>query len=162
MHAALWDIWAFAELGQQDRAASLYQMVNPIYHANTLEKARCYQVEPYVVAADVYSVPPYLGRGGWIWYTGSASWMYRVGLEAILGLRREGNRLHLKPCIPPDWPEYSIDYRFGDTIYHIHVQNPGGAYRTVSQVAMDGQALSKIFIPLHDDGKEHDICVTLR
>jgi len=161
-HAASWVIWAFAELGQQDRAAALYHMLNPIYHADTPEKIRRYKVEPYIIAADVYSVPPYLGRGGWTWYTGSAGWMYRVGLEAILGLHRQGDKLLFKPCVPPDWPGYTIDYRFGNSIYHIHVENPNGAYRTVSQASMDGRPLSEAVIPLRDDGKEHQIVMILR
>ena len=160
-HAALWVIWAFAKLGQQDRAASLFRLINPVYHADTPEKIGHYRVEPYVVAADVYSVKPYLGRGGWTWYTGSASWMYRVGLEAILGLHRQGDKLLIQPCVPPDWPGYSIDYRFGNTIYHIHVENPDGAYRAVSQMTMDGQPLTEKLIPLRDDGKEYKVSVIL-
>ena len=160
-HAALWVIWAFAKLGQQDRAASLFRLINPVYHADTPEKIGRYRVEPYIVAADVYSVKPYLGRGGWTWYTGSASWMYRVGLEAILGLHRQGDKLLIQPCVPPDWPGYSIDYRFGNTIYHIHVENPDGAYRAVSQMTMDGQPLTEKLIPLRDDGKEYKVSVIL-
>jgi len=161
-HAALWAIWAFAELGQQDRAAVLYHMLNPVYHADTPEKIRVYHVEPYIVAADIYSVDPYLGRGGWTWYTGSASWMYRVGLESILGIRRQGNKLYIDPCIPPEWPEYSIDYRFGNTNYHIHVENPVGAYHAVSQVILDGRLLSDYVISLENDGKEHEVSIVMK
>ena len=160
-HAALWAIWAFAELNQQERAAKLYHLISPIYHADTFEKARSYRVEPYVVAADVYGIAPHIGRGGWTWYTGSASWMYRIGLEAILGLHRNGNILHIKPCIPPEWSGYSIDYRFGNAKYHIHVENPNGSYQAVSQIIMDGQPLSEHRILLEDDKKEHNVEVIL-
>ena len=160
-HAALWAIWAFAELKEQDRVAMLYHMLNPIYHADTPDKIMRYRVEPYIVAADIYSVQPYLGRGGWTWYTGSASWMYRVGLEAILGLHRQGDKLLIEPCIPSDWPEYSIDYRFGETIYHIHVENPSGAYNAVSWMSMDGQSLFDYVIHLRADDGEHEILIML-
>ncbi|MFZ5911460.1 MAG: GH36-type glycosyl hydrolase domain-containing protein [Chloroflexota bacterium] len=158
-HAALWAVWAFAGLGQKDRAASLFHLLNPIFHADTPEKIDRYRVEPYAVAADIYSVHPHLGRGGWTWYTGSASWMYRLGLESILGLQRKGDKLEIQPCIPPGWPEYSIDYRFGNAIYHIRVENRGGA---VSQVVIDGKSLSENAIPLYDDGEEHDVNVILK
>ncbi|MEW5938320.1 MAG: glucoamylase family protein, partial [Chloroflexota bacterium] len=101
-HAAIWAIWAFAELGEAERVAELFRLINPIYHADTPEKATRYRVEPYVIAADVYSAPRHTGRGGWTWYTGSASWMYRLAVEKILGLQREGNQLKIKPCIPKE------------------------------------------------------------
>ena len=160
-HAALWAIWAFAELGQQDRAAALYHMLNPVYHADTFEKMNRYRVEPYIVAADIYSVPPHLGRGGWTWYTGSASWMYRVGLESILGVQRQGDKLLIKPSIPSDWPGYSLDYHFGDTVYHIDVENPNGTHHAVSQVVMDGQHLPDYVINLRNDAANHEIVITL-
>jgi cyclic beta-1,2-glucan synthetase len=137
-------------------------MLNPVYHADTPEKIGIYHVEPYIVAADIYSVDPYLGHGGWTWYTGSASWMYRVGLESILGLHRQGGKLSIKPCIPPDWPGYSIAYRFGDTVYHIHVENPVGAYHAVSQVILDSQLLSGYEISLQNDGKEHEVSIVMK
>ncbi|MBU4494603.1 MAG: cellobiose phosphorylase [Acidobacteria bacterium] len=160
-HAAIWAAWAFAELDQGGRAFEIFRVLNPIYHANTPEKAHRYRVEPYVVAADVYGVHPHTGRGGWTWFTGSASWMYRLGLESILGLRRRGDRLSIKPCIPKDWIGYEVEYNFGPTKYLIQVKNPNGSYRAVSQVVMDGQSLPDHLIPLRDDGKEYDVCVTL-
>ncbi|MCJ7558543.1 MAG: hypothetical protein MUP90_16740, partial [Gammaproteobacteria bacterium] len=160
-HAALWTVWAFAELDQQDRATALYRMINPIYHADTPEKVRLYRVEPYVVAADIYGAQPHTGRGGWTWYTGSASWMYRLGLEAILGLRRHGNILQIKPCIPNDWPGYEMEYSFGTARYHIQVENPNSSYRAVSRLVVDGQSLPENTILLCDDGKEHEVVITL-
>ena len=105
-HAAIWAVWAFAQLGQGNRAGELFRLLNPILHSDTPEKVAKYRVDPYVVAADVYSVAPHVGRGGWTWYTGSASWMYRLGIEGLLGLKRLGNRLQIDPCIPDDWPGY--------------------------------------------------------
>jgi len=156
-HAALWVVWAFAELGQGDRAAALFQLLNPIAHSDTPEKVERYRVEPYVVAADVYSVPPHTGRGGWTWYTGSASWMYRLGTEAILGLRKMGKTLRIDPCIPKHWSGYDIIYRDGDTSYEIHVDNPGGVNRGVRQVILDGESLPDGAIPLLGDGRKHKV-----
>ena len=101
-HAALWTVLAFARLGDGDRAAELFSMLNPLTHTRNADEIQRYRAEPYVVAADVYSQPPHTGRGGWTWYTGSAGWMYRVGLEAILGLTRRDGALHIDPCIPRD------------------------------------------------------------
>ena len=131
-HAALWAIWAFAQMGQGDRAAELFRLINPIYHADTPENVERYRVEPYVIAADVYSVAPYVGRGGWTWYTGSASWMYRLGIEMILGLQRTGEHLQINPSIPKDWTHYQINYRFGKSLYHILVKQQDGKARTES------------------------------
>jgi cyclic beta-1,2-glucan synthetase len=160
-HAALWTVWAFAEMGQGDRAGGLFRLLNPIYHSDTPEKVMRYRVEPYVVAADVYSVPPHTGRGGWTWYTGAASWMYRLGLEAILGLRRVGKALQIRPCIPRDWPSYELTYRNGETFYWIRVENPDGVNRGVKQVTLDGKVLSGGDIPLLDDGRQHKVHVLM-
>jgi cyclic beta-1,2-glucan synthetase len=161
-HAAIWAVWAFAELGQGDRAEELFRLLNPIYHSDTPEKVARYQVEPYVVAADVYSVPPHTGRGGWTWYTGSAGWMYRLGLEAVLGLRRVGaNALRVAPCIPRSWPGFKLTYRYGEATYEISVENPDGVNRGVRQVELDGDILPGPEIPLVDDGCAHDVRVSM-
>src|SRR3546814_15087254 len=101
-------------------------MINPIHHGDTAERIATYKVEPYVVAADVYAVQPHVGRGGWTWYTGPAGWMYRLVLESLLGLRLEGDTLHLSPCIPPDWPGYPTCYRFLATLYRLPVRQAPG------------------------------------
>jgi len=160
-HAALWAVWAFAELGQGDRAEALFRLLNPIYHSDTPEKVMRYKVEPYVVAADVYSVEPHVGRGGWTWYTGSAGWMVRLGLEAILGLRRVGKVLQINPCIPKHWPGYEMTYRDGETWYQIRVENPGGVNRGVRQVTLDGEVLSGGEVPLLGDGRQHKVRVLM-
>ncbi|MEE8567892.1 MAG: hypothetical protein V3S81_04725, partial [Anaerolineales bacterium] len=160
-HAALWAAWAFAELGQGDRAEALFRMLNPIYHSDTPEKTARYKVEPYVVAADVYSVPPHTGRGGWTWYTGSAGWMYRLGLEAILGLRRAGKVLKIDPCIPGDWSGFELTYRDGSTSYQIQVENPNGVNRGVRQLMMDGKVLTGGDIPLLGDGQQHQVRILI-
>ena len=116
-HAAAWAVIAFAMLGDGDKAAELMAMLNPINHTATPAGVDRYQVEPYVVAGDVYAAPPHVGRGGWTWYTGSAGWMYRAGLEWLLGFRLRGDRLILNPCIPATWPAYSMTYRHGATEY---------------------------------------------
>ncbi|MBX3011462.1 MAG: hypothetical protein KF832_08130 [Caldilineaceae bacterium] len=160
-HAALWTIWAFADLGQGDRAEELFRLINPIYRSDSPAKADHYKVEPYVIAADVYGVPPHGGRGGWTWYTGSSGWMYRLGIEAILGLRREGTALILNPCIPKAWPSFTLTYRYGQSTYTIRVENPHGVNRGVQQVTLDGAPLSTARLPLTDDGQTHQVMVTL-
>jgi len=160
-HAATWVIRAFAELGNGDRAFELFKLINPISHSDTPEKIRQYRVEPYVIAADVYSREPYTGRGGWTWYTGSAGWLYRVGVESILGFKRTGDRLQLHPSIPRHWPGYEIHYRHGDTVYQIEVQNPNGANQRVRSITLDGDKLAGEDIPLQEDGKAHKVVVEL-
>ncbi len=120
-----------------------------------------YQVEPYVVAADIYSVPPRTGYGGWTWYTGSAGWMYRLGIEAILGVCKIGNTLQIIPCIPRHWPGFEITYRVGITRYHICVDNPDGVNRGVKQVILDGEVLPRNEIPLSDGGQQHEVHILM-
>lgn len=160
-HGAVWTVWAFAKLGQGNMAGRLYALLNPINHAKDRAAVERYHVEPYVVAADVYSVPPHNGRGGWTWYTGSAGWMYRLGLEAILGMHREGDALRIDPRIPEDWPSFRVTYRFGAATYHIEVDNPYGVQQGVLRVTLDGEAVSEERIPLMDDGGDHHVRVTM-
>jgi cyclic beta-1,2-glucan synthetase len=160
-HAALWAVWALAELGQGDRAESLFRLLNPIYHSDTPNKAARYGVEPYVIAADIYSASSHSGRGGWTWYTGSSAVMYRLGLEAILGIRRIGRTLRIDPCVPKTWSRYQVTYRLGETTFQIDVENPAGVNRGVQQIKMDGNILNDNAIPLLDDGGRHQVQVLL-
>lgn len=163
-HAAIWTAWAFAKLGQGDRAGELFRMLNPVTHADTSEKAARYKVEPYVIAADIYSVSPHIGRGGWTWYTGSSGWMYRLGLEAILGITKVGDALKINPCIPGEWPGFKVDYRFGKTHYKINVKNLNvvdQGIKHVSLVSLDGKFLPDNRIPLVDDGVTHEVRVMM-
>jgi cyclic beta-1,2-glucan synthetase len=154
-HAATWAAWACAYLGRGSDAHRLFQMLNPINHADTQAKAQQYRVEPYVVAADIYGMPPHCGRGGWTWYTGSAGWLYRLGLEAILGVCRQGPALRLAPCIPETWLGFRVVYQIGQTTYRIDVSNPERLNQGVKQVFLDGRPLPDGLIPLVDDGLEH-------
>src|SRR5207237_3324378 len=129
---------AFATLGDGDKAADLFSLINPINHASSRASIHRYKVERYVTAADVYSESPHVGRGGWTWYTGSAGWMYRAGIESILGLRLQGAFLLLAPCIPKHWPRFEIVFQYASTRYEIVVDNPPGAPRGVSRIAVDG------------------------
>ena len=160
-HAALWTVLAFAELGDGDRAFDLFAMLNPVSHALTPDDVRRYRVEPYVVAADVYSQPPHTGRGGWTWYTGGAAWMYRVGLEAILGLTLRGGSLRIDPCIPRSWRQYEIVYRSPGAEYHITVENPRGVSRGVKRLEVDGVEHPGVEIAVASDGNQHQVRVTL-
>ena len=137
-HAALWTVLAFARLGDGDRATELFAMLNPMTHTRNAGRVQRYRAEPYVVAADVYSRPPHTGRGGWTWYTGSAGWMYRVGVEAILGLTRRGGALHIDPCIPRTWPRFEVVFKSGRAEYRIVVENPQGVNRGVRPIELDG------------------------
>ncbi len=161
-HAAIWSVLAFAELGEGDRAADLFDLLNPIHHAGDRAGVHRYRVEPYAVAADIYSEPPHVGRGGWTWYTGSAGWLHRAGLEWILGFRKRGSALMIDPCIPRRWKEFEITYRHGRTRYRITVENPKGVCHGVSRVGLDGAPLpGEALVPLTDDGREHHIEVVL-
>ena len=160
-HAAIWTAWAFAQLGDGKQAGELFALLNPIFQSDTRERAANYRVEPYVVCADIYSQSPYLRRGGWTWYTGSAAWMYRLGLEAILGFRKIGNTLRIAPVIPPGWSGFKITYQFGKATYQIKVLNPEHIAHNVRQVILDGDTLNDGSIPLVDDGREHSVAVTM-
>ncbi|WP_025414981.1 GH36-type glycosyl hydrolase domain-containing protein [Gemmatirosa kalamazoonensis] len=158
-HAALWSVLATALSGDGDRAFELFQMINPLTHARTPDEVATYKVEPYVVAADVYTADGQLGRGGWTWYTGSASWLYRVALETILGFTKRGDTLSLTPCVPREWPGYSIVYRYGATEYHVTVESIDAAGDAEPSVTLDGRRLPDPFLPLADDGATHDVRV---
>jgi len=160
-HGALWSVFAWAALGREDRAAATFALINPVNHALTPEATEKYRVEPYVVAADVFSEPPHVGRGGWTWYTGSAGWMYRAGLEAILGLKRHADELVIEPCLPPEWQQASITYRFGDTTYDITIAANCDPPRQVGRITLDGVDLSDVRLPLIDDGGTHQVHVEM-
>jgi cyclic beta-1,2-glucan synthetase len=162
-HAATWSVIAFALLGQADKAAELFSLLNPINRTTSRAAVHRYKVEPYVIAADVYSVAPHIGRGGWTWYTGAAGWMYRAGIEGILGLHLQGTRLRLTPCIPKHWPGFEIVYRHHATRYQILVENPHSASRGVAHAELDSQPLPEgpLQIDLVNDGATHCVRVIL-
>ncbi len=154
---------AYARLGQGNQAAALLALLNPVNRTGTRADVHRYKVEPYVVAADVYSVAPHVGRGGWTWYTGSASWMYRVGLESILGFRLQGTTLHLAPCIPQHWPKAEMVFKHRSSRYLILIENPAGVSHGVVHAELDGEPLpgGSVIIPLVDDGSTHHVRLQL-
>ncbi len=160
-HAALWLVMAMTRLGNGDEAAELFHMLNPVNHARTAADVLRYKTEPYVVAGDIHAGAPNVGRGGWSWYTGSAGWMYRAGLEHMLGLRRRGATFMLDPCIPASWPAYEISWRFLRSRYDITVSNPNRRCRGVAKAELDGVAVNASAIPLIDDGGIHTVHVVL-
>ncbi|MEA2609433.1 MAG: hypothetical protein QOJ75_1676, partial [Chloroflexota bacterium] len=162
-HGAIWSVLAFAALGDGDKAGELFSILNPINHASTRAGVHRYKVEPYVMAADVYSEPPHVGRGGWTWYTGSAGWMYQAGIESILGFHLRGERLVIEPCIPRAWPGYAIEFAYHSSRYEIEVENPHGVSGGVVAAELDGQAVAGpgATIPLVDDGGTHRVKVVL-
>jgi cyclic beta-1,2-glucan synthetase len=159
-HAAIWTAMAFARMEDGERAYELLQMINPVNHARTEAETALYKVEPYVVAADVYGVAPHVGRGGWTWYTGSAGWMYRLILESVLGLSREGDRLHIAPCLPAAWHSFAIDYKYRSATYTINVlvsKSVGEA----GTIQIDGIVQDGKGFRLADDGKTHSVQITI-
>lgn len=137
-HAAIWVIIAFSILGFGDKALELYKMINPIEHSRTKDSSNKYKVEPYVIPADIYGASNLCGRGGWTWYTGSSSWYYKAGIENILGLKIEKGYMKIKPCIPKDWKEYQMQYKWKESVYNIKVKNPNNQNTGVSKVLLDG------------------------
>ena len=166
-HAAIWTATAFAMLGDRERAWELFAMLNPVNHGSEPEEIERYKVEPYVMCADIYDVPPHTGRGGWTWYTGAASWMYRLTVETLLGLQLEVDQLRIAPCIPAHWESYKMHYRYRETFYHITVKRVGKRSDHVIRVTVDGAVTSEIgadgtrppqgIISLVDDSQEHHV-----
>jgi cellobiose phosphorylase len=160
-HAATWVALATALQGRGDRAMELWNLINPISHAMSSKAVQHYKVEPYVVCADVYGAAPHTGRGGWTWYTGSAAWLYRVAIEAMLGFQRRGDTLRVSPCIPRSWPQFEVSYRYRSATYRIVVDNSAGTGRGVRSVELDGERVPNDALPLVDDAKTHDAVVRL-
>jgi len=146
-------------MGDGDRALELFQLLNPLERTRTPASVEVYRTEPYVMAADVYSAEGQVGRGGWTWYTGSASWTYRVGLEAILGFIRRGDRFRVDPRVPGSWPEFSLEYRYGSAVYEVVVERPHAARGGAQEVVLDGRTLDGEWIELADDGARHTVVV---
>ena len=150
-HAACWAVFALARLGEREKASELYQMLNPINHSLRQADAERYRVEPYAVAADIYSVPPHVGRGGWTWYTGSSAWLYRAGLEALLGIRRKGGELSIAPCVPDSWPGFTVTMRFKSTTYVLDLRRIGSGETPPLRTPLR--------LPIEDDGTVHHLAI---
>jgi cyclic beta-1,2-glucan synthetase len=173
-HAAVWAVMAFAAAARStpatyvvpnapptppksddaERAWELFRLIDPVRHGDSPATIDRYKVEPYVLAADVYTNPQHAGRGGWTWYTGSAGWMYRLITESLLGLRLDVDRLRVEPVFPKEWPSFDVHYRYRETLHHIHVRNLGGGTR-VTRVVFDGAEQPDNSIPLRDDRQDH-------
>ena len=160
-HAAMWAIIAFTKLGFGDKALEYYRMINPIEHSRTKEMATKYKVEPYIIPADIYGTESLIGRGGWTWYTGSSSWFYKAGIENILGLNIRKNVLKIEPCIPKDWKEYTIKYRYKNSIYNIKVKNENGKNTGVEKFYLNGREVVEKQIILNCDGGIYEIEVEM-
>ncbi len=158
-HGAIWAAMAFASLGDHHRAWELYAMINPVNHGRSKAGVKTYRVEPYVMAADVYAVPPHTGRGGWTWYTGSSGWMYRLIVESLLGIKLDVNKLRIAPCLPDEWTEFKVHYRYRETVHHITVRRVDTTGDT--GVFFDDKRSESDAIMLQDDGREHFVEVRL-
>ncbi|MDP5133117.1 MAG: glycosyl transferase [Paraglaciecola sp.] len=164
-HAAMWVMMAFAKLGQADKAYEIFKLLNPLNHALNLTALSRYKLEPYVVAADIYSVAPHIGRGGWSWYTGAAGWMYRAGLESLLGLSRQGRYIRIEPCLPADWPGFKATIALGACSYVLDIRQSLTESSEQNALTLDGIALaadsnmvvSKYCVLLPLDGKSHQL-----
>ncbi|HET6603087.1 MAG TPA: glucoamylase family protein [Xanthomonadaceae bacterium] len=154
-HSAVWATMAFAQIGDSAKAWELLGMINPVNHGRSARDIETYKVEPYVVAADVYAVPPHVGRGGWTWYTGSSGWMYRLIVESLLGVQRQGDSLRLAPCIPGDWDEYVVRYRRGNALYVIQVHQ--AAAGSARRLVIDGVEQAGSSIALREDHGQHQV-----
>jgi cyclic beta-1,2-glucan synthetase len=161
-HAATWLGWAHAALGDGDRAERIFRLLNPILRAHTEEEVERYRVEPYALAADIYSCPPSVGRGGWTWYTGAAAWLWRLGIEAILGLRKEPDGLCIKPCIPAAWDGFEAWVRLGRQRVHVVVENPHHVATGATTLTLDGSLLASNRVVLDPDGPgSHEVRVRI-
>jgi cyclic beta-1,2-glucan synthetase len=162
-HAAIWAILAFANTGASNKAVDLFALLNPINHARTPDEVARYKVEPYVTAADVYTVAPHIGRGGWTWYTGSAGWMHHAGIEGILGIHREGRFLRIDPCIPVTWPRFEATIKLESARYDIRVENSGARCRGISQAVLDGSPVPHTDrgVRVALDGNPHSLVISI-
>ncbi|HYB94655.1 MAG TPA: glucoamylase family protein [Vicinamibacterales bacterium] len=160
-HAAVWALMAIAKQGNGDETVELFHMLNPINHTRTPVDVARYRTEPYVLDGDVYARPPHAGRGGWSWYTGSAGWLYRAGIEHIIGLRRRGDHFTIEPCVPSSWTSFGLTWRFGKSTYEIAIENPHRVWRGVSRAELDGKPVDVRAIPLNDDGAAHRVRIVM-
>jgi len=160
-HAALWVVLAQALLGRGDAANELLSFINPIHRSSDADRVNRYRAEPFAVAADIYSAPAHLGRGGWTWYTGAAGWMYRVTIEHVLGIKREGNTLRVEPCVPSRWPRYRVTYRITGAEYIIDIDNPDGTGCGARSLTLDGNAIDGGRILLEPNSGTHTVRVVL-
>jgi len=156
-HGAIWAIIANCKLGFGTRSVEYFRIINPIEHSKTKELANKYKVEPYVVSADIYGANNLVGRGGWTWYTGSSSWFYIAGIEYILGFKINHGYLEINPCVPTEWKEYEIDYKYATSLYKIKVKNPNHKETGVEEFKLNGEIIEEKQIKLKDDGKVYDI-----
>jgi cyclic beta-1,2-glucan synthetase len=161
-HAATWLGWAYSALRDGDRAERIFRLMNPVLRARTSDEMARYRIEPYVLAGDVYSCPPWVGRGGWSWYTGAAAWAYRLGVEAILGLHKEDGQLRIDPCIPSTWPGFEAWLKWGTQEVHVVVDNPDAVSAGVAEASLDGAPFDSARVPLDPNGAgKHEVHVRL-
>jgi cyclic beta-1,2-glucan synthetase len=161
-HAAIWTVMAFALAGETARAWEFFRLINPILHTQTPKDVAGYKAEPYVMAADVYSVAPHTGRGGWTWYTGSAGWMYRLITETLLGIEIMVDELRFNPRVPADWKSFKLDYRYRETTYHILLVNESGTWKTPPKILVDGSERAQGVLKLVNDREEHGVEVNFK
>ncbi len=165
-HGCIWSIFAWAKLEEGAKAWELFDFFNPVSHSSTRRAADHFKVEPYVSCADVYSVDPHAGRGGWTWYSGSAAWLYRAGMEALLGFHLRGHKVLMQPCIPATWTGFSLTCRYHGSLYRIRVENPDQVGSGIVVATLDGVGLlladtGGVLIPLCTDGQEHRVQITM-
>jgi cyclic beta-1,2-glucan synthetase len=157
-HAAAWAVLAAAKSGNAELAYQWLSWLNPLARSSNQKDCEHYRIEPYVVAGDIYGSPPFAGRGGWSWYSGSAAWFYRIAMENILGIQRRGNRLHIRPCVPEDWGDFTVSMKFAAASYVLHVHDPARINRKNILFVQHGQPLPGAPLRLKNVGS-HEIHV---
>ena len=156
-HATAWYIMALLKIGQVDKAFEYYQMINPINRSLSKEDVMKYKVEPYVIAADIYSASDYEGRGGWTWYTGSAAWFYRVGIEEFLGLKKYGQILEINPKLPNKFDHIKLVYKYQEATYNIEIIRGNE-----NKVLVDDKVQKNSKIKLDGNRKTHHIEIYMK
>ena len=156
-HASIWYVMALTKLGFGNKALEYLKMISPINHSETKQDIQKYKIEPYVIAADIYSTKGLEGRGGWSWYTGSASWFYKVAIENILWFKIEEGYIKINPVISSKWKEFEIQYKYKTSIYNIKVNNYNKKEYGVEKIILNGKELNKNEIKLLDNGKIYNI-----
>jgi cyclic beta-1,2-glucan synthetase len=159
-HAAVWIAWALADLGEVDRAWTVARMISPLAHGSRPRDARQYRVEPYAMAADIYSEAPHVGRGGWTWYTGAAGWWYRFAVERLLGVRRVDGRIHLSPTLPSEWPWCRVVLREGQSVYRVRVDKRRLGQRVIECKVDEAAVALPVMLSAENPG-EHEVVILL-
>jgi len=158
-HAAVWLAIASTMIDDYNLAYTLFTMLNPIHTTLNRRNALKFEKEPYVMTADISLSAPYVGRGGWSWYTGSAGWMYQGLANHFLGIKKEADFLCIQPKTPASFGDFTIRYKHKTSIYEIQVKSRSKGILETNELVLDGEKVAGYRIKLVDDGKTHIVKV---